>query len=176
MTLEGKFIQKQGVRKVTVGIILFLMEFSCQCNNPKLIWKYGCSKDIKNEWMDKWMDGWMNKRSNFSFCWYITRYNNFVFFWLKVVNFLWIFFLTSKCKCILHTILKFGLWFYCIYLSQYLMHIPCKLQGWVVEDRKIVIIWMTFLTLDFGCTLPPMIHPIIVGVSGWTKYFQPTMW
>ena len=40
----------------------------------------------------------------------------------------------------------------------------------------IVLRWMTFLALDFQRTLPPIIHPIIVGVFGCTGYFQPTMW
>ena len=30
LTLEGKFIQKEGVRKATKGIIWFLMQLSCQ--------------------------------------------------------------------------------------------------------------------------------------------------
>ena len=41
---------------------------------------------------------------------------------------------------------------------------------------KVVFRWVIFLALDFRCILPPMVHPIIVGVSGWTGYFQPTMW
>jgi hypothetical protein len=28
MTLEGKFIQKEGARKVTIGIIVFLMKYN----------------------------------------------------------------------------------------------------------------------------------------------------
>ena len=35
---------------------------------------------------------------------------------------------------------------------------------------------MTFLALDFQWTLTPMVHPNIVGESGWTGYFQPTVW
>ena len=30
---------------------------------------------------------------------------------------------------------------------------------------KIILGWVTFLTLDFQCALPLMIHPIIVGLS-----------
>jgi hypothetical protein len=30
----------------------------------------------------------------------------------------------------------------------------------------IVLRWVTFLALDFQCTLPPMVHPFIVGGSG----------
>jgi hypothetical protein len=40
----------------------------------------------------------------------------------------------------------------------------------------IVLIRVTFLALNVKCTLPPMVHPIIVEVFGGTGYFQPTMW
>ena len=47
-----------------------------------------------------------------------------------------------------------------------------------VKPPKDVIVlgWVTFPTLDFWGTLPPRVHPIIEGVSGWTRYFQQTMW
>ena len=41
---------------------------------------------------------------------------------------------------------------------------------------QVVLIWMSFLTLDFKHTLPPMIHSIILGVFGRAIYFQPAMW
>ena len=36
--------------------------------------------------------------------------------------------------------------------------------------------WVIFLMLDLWCTLPLMIHPVIVGVYGWTIYLQLTVW
>ena len=35
---------------------------------------------------------------------------------------------------------------------------------------------VTFLALDLHFTLPPMVHPIVVGLSRWTGYFHPTTW
>ena len=32
-------------------------------------------------------------------------------------------------------------------------------------NAGMVFEWVTFLTLGFWCSLPPMVHPIIVGVS-----------
>lgn len=44
-----------------------------------------------------------------------------------------------------------------------------------LPKARIIIKHVTILTLVFLCTAPPTIHPIIVGVSRRTKYFQPTM-
>lgn len=32
------------------------------------------------------------------------------------------------------------------------------------------------LVSGFWCPLPPMLHPSIVGLTGWTLYFHPAMW
>ena len=41
---------------------------------------------------------------------------------------------------------------------------------------RIVLGRLTFPALHLWCTLPLMIHPIIVGVSSSPRYFQTTMW
>ena len=35
-----------------------------------------------------------------------------------------------------------------------------------LPEVEIVLGWVTFLALDFSCTLPIMVHPIIMGVFG----------
>ena len=41
---------------------------------------------------------------------------------------------------------------------------------------RILLRWVTFLALDLWCTLPHVLHPIIVELYRQTVYFQPTMW
>ena len=43
-----------------------------------------------------------------------------------------------------------------------------------VKAAIVLVIWVTFLALAFWVTLPPMVHPIIVEVFGWTINSQPT--
>ena len=50
MTLDGKIIQKEGARKVTIGILMFLMKFKVSSDDPIPICKDGCSQDkVNNE-------------------------------------------------------------------------------------------------------------------------------
>ena len=49
-------------------------------------------------------------------------------------------------------------------LPKGLIRIPWKLE--VKLPKAIIVLrWVTFLALDFWCTLPPMVHPIIVEES-----------
>ena len=58
MTLEGNFIQKQDARKVTIGIIMFLVDFflsmaTILCQYEKMV----VHKILRmNEWINGWMD------------------------------------------------------------------------------------------------------------------------
>ena len=52
-----------------------------------------------------------------------------------------------------------------------------RVNSEVIPPKAITILkWVTFLALDLWGTLPPRVHPIMEGVSRWTRYFQSTMW
>jgi hypothetical protein len=55
-------------------------------------------------------------------------------------------------------------------------HGPSLLCVWSGPKAGIILRYVTFLALDIWCTHPPIIHPIAVGVSKWTRHFQPTTW
>ena len=94
--LKQKFIHNEGARKVTMGIIIFLVKIYCQ--------RRWFRSKIKR-WLFTW-DFSTHKRTSFSLSWYITTYTTFVLFWLKTVNFLYTLFHTSICISSLNMISK----------------------------------------------------------------------
>ena len=45
-----------------------------------------------------------------------------------------------------------------------------------LPKARILLRWLTFPALDFRCTVPPIGHPIIVGVFRWIGYLEPALW
>ena len=43
------------------------------------------------------------------------------------------------------------------------------------SNAGIVLGWVTFLALGFGCTVPHMVHPFIVEASQWSGYSLPSI-
>ena len=72
MTLEGKFIQKEGARKVTIGIIVFLMRFSWQLewshSNIKR-WTFTREFEAKNELSFPFVDRYLYIVISYHFDW-----------------------------------------------------------------------------------------------------------
>jgi hypothetical protein len=58
--------------------------------------------------------------------------------------------------------------------SKALTHIPWNYE--IKQPKPEILGWVILLALDFQRTLPLKLHPVIVGLLGWAKYFQPTMW
>lgn len=79
---------------------------------------------------------------------------------------------TQKSTNLIHVTLKTG------WLKPKTFIKPGCQGNYEVKLSKIgmVLRWVTFLAFNVQCTLPPMIHPIIMGKFGWIAYFQPIMW